>query len=193
MGHQFGRPASGPSHVCAAPPTRSSIQGNSSFWRGYARPTPLVIASDDSLEKSSARALLAPFLALPGSIFTPYPETCANPQPYSFISDFSSSLNFLSFIFSLFHCPPCALGFLAPGLPDVAARVLYNRQRPRMLSRPAAAIIFPLASLNTGSVAQRENTAISGDSLRRRWRPISDAVQSPNGEHPGGSRGPFKP
>jgi len=62
-----------------------------------------------------------------------------------------------------------------------------------MLSRPAAAIIFPLASLNTGSVAQRKNTAIPGDSLRRRWRPISDAVQPPKGEHPGNPGGHLSP
>lgn len=117
---------------------------------------------DDSLEKSSPRALLALFLALPGPVITPYPETYANPQPCSSISAFSSSFDFLSFIFSIFHACPTPTAFLPPGPPDVAARVLYNRQRPRMLSRPAAAIIFPLHSLNTGSVAWGKISQIPG-------------------------------
>jgi len=148
---------------------------------------------DDSLEKSSPRVLIALFLALPGPIFTPYLETCANPQPCSSISAFSSSYDFLSFIFSIFHPVLRPRPFCPREPPEVAARVLYNRQRPQMLSRPEAAIIFPLASLNTGSVAQRKNTAIPGDSLRRRWRPISDAGQPPKGEHPGDPGGHLSP
>ncbi len=51
------------------------------------------------------------------------------------------------------------------------ARSTLNRFSPRMLSRPSAAIIFPLASLNTSSVTQRKNNASPGDTLRRLPRP----------------------
>ncbi len=103
-------------------------------------------------------------------------------------------------LITLSHCSSCPYGhpekiFQAPRKKDASARALMgpcpasmgsgysitpgrqgrarptlNRRSPRMLSRPAAAIIFLPAFLNVGSVAQKKNTAFAGDPLRRlRW------------------------
>lgn len=106
LGHQTGRPASGPSYIQTAPPTRPSFRETVPFSEDLHAQRLWSLLLDDSLENSPARALLALFLALPGPIFPPFPETCTNPQPCSSISALSSSFDFLSFIFTLLHSRP---------------------------------------------------------------------------------------